>query len=807
MSTISGMAIAGGNAYIAVGYDEGYSSQNRLSIADMGSKVAILGKGARFTRVATDGVRVYWAGDDPNVQNDGFVMATAVSDDSKISFGAAHAYPMKNGDGKTGVIQIYDAIDLFQGCPDEASCLDQAPSGIAVQQSGNFLFVTHAGANTLNVLNKLTGELVATHDDYESPGNLAVDSANNLWMIHGPTGARVVQSFSVGADGTLTPGTSIGGMIDPLALAATSMILVADGGTSQQVKAFNLSGAPLWTLGNAGGYSNGPTVTDATFDFLPGQRYTGFPFIAFQPDGSFWLGDTGCYRALHFSAARSVVDRLSYVPTFYNAGVDPNAPTRVFAEYLEYQVDYNLPLGPRNGSWTLARNWRAKVPAGYDNEYARLKYVTTLSNGRTYAVVAPPVLDTGRCSSWQRPVCAIRGLPCLAARYFRVALFETRPSHRTSRLGLNHLSSVSTRTAIRSGARRPCSPRLMSRHPTRQDPYPYDPNVWRIGNVTAGGVLISFDPEAYQPDNPFHRGWHLGGVKIGGSQWLWEASRSTPTNYTGPWPTDGTFDIMNGVGNAGGAAMTTGHHVFYAYRGENWQAAEVNKYRHYFDDGLFIGEFEVTDADGNGIEAAPGMAGNAYSSWLVTLPDGRVFIYHNDEGYHAGVHRWRVDGLDTVAEQQIPITLYKDLEPGLTGEYFATSDWNRFNQTATRLDPAVSFQWAGTPAGVGLSDAGAYSVRWTGYLIPSSSDSYTFQIDSADWTRMWVDGQLVIPGGSGTQSGSAPLHCQPDNITQSGSNTGTMVRPRGIPSNGRALQFRHRPCRAPRSGPSPVASI
>src|SRR5438132_3548451 len=54
-------------------------------------------------------------------------------------------------------------------------------------------------------------------------------------------------------------------------------LLVADGGSSQQVKAFeNASatgiGTPLWTFGHAGGYANGPAVSDDKFFFMTTGR-------------------------------------------------------------------------------------------------------------------------------------------------------------------------------------------------------------------------------------------------------------------------------------------------------------------------------------------------------------------------------------------------------------------------------------------------------------------------------------------------------------------------------------------------------
>jgi len=35
--------------------------------------------------------------------------------------------------------------------------------------------------------------------------------------------------------------------------------------------------------------------------------------------------------------------------------------------------------------------------------------------------------------------------------------------------------------------------------------------------------------------------------------------------------------------------------------------------------------------------------------------NGQLYLWHNDEGVHGGVHRWRIDGLDGVARIGVPI--------------------------------------------------------------------------------------------------------------------------------------------------------
>jgi hypothetical protein len=636
MTTIGGMAIAGKTAFIAAGYNEGGTAQARFSTDAPGKKTSILATGAQFWKVATDGVRVYWAGDDPAVGGDGFVVATRVADDGEVVFDARHGRRRATRYG----MAYASAIDVVEGPR-------ATPTGIAVQRRGPFLFVARAGMNSVHVLDKLTGRPVHAYA-LERPGDLAVDADDGLWIIHTVRGARVVQRMAVDAEGFLTRGRVLHGPDEPLALGANRAVLVADGGGSQQVKAYDaVTGAPLWTLGEAGGYARDPRVTDQRFDFQPGLAYTGTPFVALQPDGAFWVGDPGCYRSQRYAADRTFVDAVAYVPASYSAAADPNAPTRVFASYLELAVDYALALGPRNGSWRLARNWRASAPLAFDNQYGRLRYVTTLKNGRTYATLhgrivelpaEGPMRDTGQ---------TLPGTSLYADGSVRSIAVHDGVETWTAR----PLTGFDERGDPRWG-----EARVVARAPLdAQTPYDDgDPNALRAGVRTSSGVYVSFDFQVPGYPRGFHAGWHLGGVKEGARDWAWLASPSTWAGYRGPFPTDGTFDISNSVGNAGGSVFAIGRHVIYGYRGENWRGRQTNKWRHYLDDGLFVDEFGVVGVETRG-EAPPELAGNALNAWPVTLPDGRSFLYHNDEGTHGGVHRWRLEDLDSTTERKVAI--------------------------------------------------------------------------------------------------------------------------------------------------------
>ncbi len=78
---------------------------------------------------------------------------------------------------------------------------------------------------------------------------------------------------------------------------------------------------------------------------------------------------------------------------------------------------------------------------------------------------------------------------------------------------------------------------------------------------------------------------------------------------------------------------------------------------------------------------------------------------------------------------------------GLKGEYF-----DKKNLTAlklTRIDPTINFNW-----GSGSPDPSIYpdtfSVRWSGFIIPKYTETYTFYTTTDDGVRLWVNNQLLI---------------------------------------------------------------
>jgi pectin methylesterase-like acyl-CoA thioesterase len=78
---------------------------------------------------------------------------------------------------------------------------------------------------------------------------------------------------------------------------------------------------------------------------------------------------------------------------------------------------------------------------------------------------------------------------------------------------------------------------------------------------------------------------------------------------------------------------------------------------------------------------------------------------------------------------------------GLVGAYYVGKNFETLG--TRRIDPWVNFDW-GLNAPNSYVPADGFSVRWTGFIKPRYSETYTFQTISDDGVRLWVNGQEII---------------------------------------------------------------
>ena len=641
---IRDMAATDTAMFMVAGFNEGQSSLHRFALSNprYPSNAGRVDGFTAFSLLATDGTNVYMANNDASV-NPGnhttFVYAVKVRDNAEVLFPAGQKVQL-NGNYPN---QTYSSvIDLDQQSPTPTGMsllrLANGATGLAVQKTGNILAVAHQDQNVIRLFDKLSGRLLRTITAAR-PGSLSMAPSGDLWAV---VGGNVVRYTNLASNPSVA--TTITGLTKPLAVATDpsneDLVLIADGGGSQQVKAYNRAGNGQWTYGQAGGYPvNGNEVRADKFWFERAD-VGETTFVTIAPDHSFWVGDIGNNRCLHFSASHSYIEQLMFQPHAYAASVDANNPNRVFSEFLEFQVDYSRPVGE---SWTLVRNWRTGLDIKYLGFFQGLRQVTTLPNGRTYAIVQSPVLGYEEMVELAgnrlrptgiKPADNIAGASptLLPDGSLNLVPFYSPPNstvtwHRQALTGFD-------------GAGNPqwAAPAVLASAPTgSRDPYPRPGGFGEVKSpLTSSGLVISFD---YSKNNNFH----LGAVKVGGTSWLWRAAPS------GPLDGKGTYDIGNGVEYAGNQVVTAGRHILYGYHGEFWSGAEACQWMHFYDDGLVVGQFGETTLGRLASEGVlAGAAGNGVSPSLV-VQNGETYMWVNDEGGH-GPMRWHLTGLDGVRE-------------------------------------------------------------------------------------------------------------------------------------------------------------
>lgn len=661
----NGLTTVGSYIYVAQGYGEYMNSSYRFHISAPNTKLpAISPKKSVQTALAvcTDGNYIYWAewghSSYQKEKHAWIIYATRVSDDSEVNFSSGLNYS-----------PTYGRMHSVIGLQDEATNPQtaRAPSALAVQKQGIYLFVSRKTGDRIDVYNKKTGAFVRSLI-YSKPTGLSIDKNDMLWMV---SSDKTVSKHKVQADGKLSaPILTIKGLSEPQNVCVSndgSYILVADCGASQQMKAFsNSTGASLWILGALGGYSQSSVVTNVRYMFsdVNGVDFRKYqiPAITFQADGSFWFADNGNRRIMHFDKNRRYLNQIMFIGSPYfntNVGGDP---TRVIWNHLEFSIDYSKPI---EKAWTLTHNYGYNVDdVNYDHHNRGIAYASRLSNGRTYGLYRRKGYGS-ISNNWEVVELTDKGLRMTGILIFGVGA--------TSMDSDGSIINQSKRTIgnpvfitrrIVTGFDSNNNPVYSSYSPYLQTP-PItisSPVHWgqQIPAISSNQYYWFFDPSPKESGD----GYHLGAIPIGGKDWSVLTSPGTGRTYRDDFPTDGRFDEGNGVNAyAGSQVIALGKHVIWGYHGEFWRNGQVNKYNHFSENGLFLGQFGKTFQEVNG-EAPAEYAGNALTPNLVDPSDGNLYLYHGDEAHHGGIHRWKITGLETIEEIVIPLDEKKMLSFG-----------------------------------------------------------------------------------------------------------------------------------------------
>jgi GH43 family beta-xylosidase len=89
-------------------------------------------------------------------------------------------------------------------------------------------------------------------------------------------------------------------------------------------------------------------------------------------------------------------------------------------------------------------------------------------------------------------------------------------------------------------------------------------------------------------------------------------------------------------------------------------------------------------------------------------------------------------------QEVIPAEQLSTAPQGLRGEYSDTA-----GHSSTRTDQSIDFNWGVISPALNINPDN-YKVRWTGYLRPDFSETYTFTTLSDEGVRVWVGNELII---------------------------------------------------------------
>jgi len=655
------MAINGSNMYFVRGYDEAklpfssaYTTSPTVCAASWFYLLTSAGQNPpgispvniydrNWDVVCSDGNWIYCActatfnTNGPLVNNSaaGCIVATTCSGLQPASF--SNGVSITNGPGwSAGVIPNGVYVGTQPGL-----------SGMSVQQTGNLLAVCVSNDNRIYLVHKTSGAVLASFKA-PCPGRCSWSPDGSLWVCS--SNAIIQYTNATAKTSAIAAQIVTAGLSHPEGISVNptnaNQILVIDGGVNQQVKLFAANGKVAWVYGLPGGYqTNGIAVATNKFWFDLDGYAQGF--VTWAADGTFWVSDADNHRALHFSGSQAYLEEIMYQPFSYSATVDLTDPTRVFNQFLEFKVDYSKPLSQ---AWTLVTNWAANVDTNHFNGNGGamgILDVITLTNGRTYGLI----YNGTNFSSHHSPNMEVCELTTNGLRFTGLIPLNATTNRWTSFDANGNMFAMVTGSpnvyeAPLTGFDAHDNPvwgasSLVATAPAgSRDPVP------RWGSCGYQEVAISTNNILIQLDASLNNGMHLGGIKLGTTNWLWEASPAGDLNGAG------NYEIDNGVTYGGDVAQAVDRNIVYGYHGEFFRSScQASQHFHYYDDGLFVGVFGVASLYHSAYEFPfQAFAGNAYAPGLVKIPGGDLYLWHNDESAHAP-QRWHLVNARNIREQ------------------------------------------------------------------------------------------------------------------------------------------------------------
>lgn len=664
METSGAIAMTSDTLYLVCGTNEVSETIRRMPLSDLGSPTTVAtAQGVGWTLAATDGTLVYLAdtGSADDSSNNTFIGAYKVSDDTKATFSSGTTITISSPHAET-----FSGFDSATSTP----LSTYAATGLAVQLdaqgTGSLVAVAHGPADEVRLFNKTTGASAGTFSTgYASgPGQCAFDANGDLWVMqYGGTGADKWTTLT----GTPTISESITGLAAPISIAChptnASLVYIVDGGSSQQVKTFDTTGTLLHTQGDLGGYdSNGPTVTTTRYQWRGGRAPIGI-----DSTGQIYVADGDTNRLLVFNASWAYQKQLMWLPQTYFSSVDENDPTRVFGAFLEYQVDYSVPLQPGdptaaggNGCWRLVKNWAAGLTSRWTDYASSGKFssgfaqVATLSNSRTYALAHDFDANPDTQAIVELTSSGIRDTGTSIAAYHE-SWYKDGSVLKESISGGTQTFQKKTLTGFDgSGNPQWTAYASLASWPTDQETPIISEGMssskggYRSPQTDSGNYGIYNTTTASSPGSQGANltGMHVGIFASGGTSFL--AQGSPCVTQTFPFADDGSYQL--GSLYAGSGLAGWGRILSAAYIGEFWELSEANQYLVFDQTGLALGQHGTTGTTSVPVgTSVPGSGGNAQNP-IIAANGNYIYLFVTNEANNGGVCRWHYTGAESIRE-------------------------------------------------------------------------------------------------------------------------------------------------------------
>ncbi len=605
------------------------------------------------------------------------------------------------------------------------------------QQAGSFQNVKFQGSNTsqtdgfVDLFTTFGSNLVIGENKFilANPANYKYYRLISSPNTGDPYGAFEILSFNLYktvsietySDVTLTP-TGVNILTNTntaIACSQTNELAVIDDVTSQIYFYDADTGVLTYTLGEAYGYRDNVNVSYNRFMFVF-ALYMNHPWISYQPDGSFWFGDGGNYRNLHFNANKTYKEQIAWVPQSRMSEADKTDPTRLFSNYLEYSRDYSKTLSNiPDYSWSVKRNWGYKVRYNGGLDFNGVADVITYPNGKTFDVRG-------------RNEMAESGLiptDCFDNLY------------------------LSEGYSIRSDGSFLIRRTQFLDHPIKVYEVPftgYDSNGYpQFGSETlfvttsntSYGVptsVIGFGSVISEVDETRFIGWRNGGFgyhlgstrKDTPGEWEWQAVFATPGGNNRTTAFLGEATDLNGdmdceayfQHDSSTSALVNHNDIIWVHSVDFYKSQSyLNVISHFnAETGLLIGTCGATWLDTSGKGHIAFYAGNSFANSLVRV-NNKLYLYQCDESTSGKKQSIRIGNLESVKVQTIPIFItsnvtkaYDDTDLMSDVSYRNTAFYNQFG-------------WSMTPSSA-VGDIMTYP-DWTVQTSLFSNANYDIDVD------------------------------------------------------------------------------